>query len=108
MDFPFTCTIHPYISTDRDHNRTYGDPVSSSCYFQQTTEIFQGAAGSELISFAWLALPPETTLHKHDKITLPDGSEPYIRSFYPNYRLSDNEIEYITVNLANDATGAEN
>ncbi|MEN6293160.1 MAG: hypothetical protein ABFD07_14255 [Methanobacterium sp.] len=109
MEFPFICTIKPYLSTDIDHKKTFGTSFSSPCNFQQTNEIVNGTNGRESITYAFLVLPPETPLHKHDVITLPGGSEPYVRSFYSNYRPSDyDEIEYITVNLADNATGDDN
>lgn len=96
MDFPFTCAIEPFLSTD-GYDLTYGTSISTECNYFETEDTDD--EGSNANVSAWLALPPETTISQNSRVTLPDGTQPPIKKISKIRRLSDNEIEYIRVIL---------
>lgn len=96
MDFPDSCSIEPFVSSD-GYDPTYGTAINSECRYTEALENTTG--GSGLVFSAWLGLPPGTTITPASRITLTDGSKPPIVKIREVKRLSDNEIEYIRVTL---------
>lgn len=96
MEFPYSCTIAPYVSND-GFDSTYGTAVSSECNYFETEEVDD--EGSNATISAWMALPPSTSVSKNSQITLSDGTRPPVKKVTSIRRSSDNEVEYVRVIL---------
>jgi hypothetical protein len=97
MEFSRSVTIAPYISTNVYGAVTYGTPVTVEACVDYLIKNIKDFRGNEFITSSWIALPPNTSLNYHDKITLPDGSSQYIGSIGEGYDEEAREVVYIEV-----------
>jgi hypothetical protein len=97
MDFPETVTIAPFVSSDVYGNITHGEGVTVPACIDYLIKNIKDFRGNEFITSAWVALPPATTIGYRDKLTLPDGSSPYIGSIGRAYDYESKTVVYIEV-----------
>lgn len=90
MNWTRTVTIAPYVGEDRFGARTYGEAIAVPCILTWLVKDIKDFRGNTFISDAWIAIPPEYTVGERDKITLPDGSSPFIGSIS---KIFDEEAE---------------
>ena len=90
MNYTRSVTIAPFISEDLYGARTYGPPVVVPAILTYMVKDIKDFRGNTFISDAWIAVPPNTVVSEKSKITLPNGSSPFIGSISKIY---DEEAE---------------
>jgi hypothetical protein len=105
LDFPRTVTIAPYVSKDAHMAVTYGTPITYPACVEYITKYMINFRGASFITSSWVALPPGTPVTVQDKITLPDGSTPYIGSIAEAYDEEAHQVIYIEVYVGKTAPG---
>lgn len=102
MRFPQSITLEKFVSRDAYHNITYGAPSTVHAAIEYIIKKIIDATGTEIVTSAWIALPPNTSISYNDKITLPDNSTPVIGSIAPvfNYRTKQNHYIEVYVSKA--------
>jgi hypothetical protein len=85
MNYTRSVTIAPCNSEDVYGKRTYGTGVVTPACIDYVQRNIKDFRGNEFITSGWIALPPSTTLAYNSKITMPDGSNPYIGSIGDAY-----------------------
>lgn len=99
MEFFNTVTLEKFVSQDKYQKRTYGTPTTLKCrMFQADTKLISGE-NAEAVSVAQIFFPPNTDVSLKDRITLPDGSQPYIQCVNPNYSEVTHKVVYVEVDL---------
>jgi len=99
MKFVQSVTIEPLVSKDAYHNSTYGTSVSVKANIDYIIKNMIDSRGNEIITSAWVALPAGTAITYDSRITLPDGSKPYVGSICPAMNYRTKKVEYIEVYL---------
>jgi hypothetical protein len=94
QSFSRSVTIAPWVSTDVYGKDTYGTPVRSEANIDYIIKDIKDFRGNEFITSAWIALPPTTRIFWKDKVTLPDGSSPYIGSIGEGYDEESKQLSY--------------
>lgn len=97
MKFVQSVGIEPFVSKDAHHNCTYGTSVTIAANADYITKKITDQNGKEIVSTAWMALPPETVLSGNERITLPNGSKQFIGSHGPATNYRTGETHYIEV-----------
>ena len=97
MRFVQSVSLSKFVSRDAYHNVTYGAPSTISANIDYTIKKIIDATGNEIVTYAWIALPPTTSINYNDKLTLPDNSNPVIGSISPIYNYRTQSTEYIEV-----------
>jgi hypothetical protein len=94
MEFPQSVIIEPFAEKDVDGNVTYGTPVTSDACVDYLIKNIKDFRGNELITSAWIALPPTASIAYNSRVTLPDGSKPYIGSIGEAYDYESKTVIY--------------
>lgn len=105
MKFNQSVTVTPYVSEDVYGKRTYGTPVTLSCLIDYTIKNIKDFDGNNFLTAAWIAFPTGTVIHYTDKITLPDGTHPYIGSISEIKNHRDGTTHYLEVYTGRVAPG---
>jgi len=105
MDFPDTVQISKFSSEDVYGKRTYQTATTSKANVRSFIKNLKDFRGNELLSSAWVALPRGSSIAYNDKITLADGSTPYIGSIAERKSPVSHRIEYIEVYVGRAAPG---
>jgi hypothetical protein len=94
MVYTRSVTIASCTSTDVYGKRTYGTAVTVPACIDYLIKNIKDFRGNEFITSGWLALPPATVIAYDSKITMPDGSNPYIGSIGDAFDEEAGEILY--------------
>lgn len=105
MNYTRSVTIAPYTGEDRYGARTYGDAVVVPAILTSMIKDIKDFRGNTFLSDAWIAVPPDTTVGERDRITLPDGSAPYIGSISKIYDEEAEEYLYTEIYIGKVAPG---
>ncbi len=105
MKFNTSISVAPYVSEDVYGKRIYGTPVILPCNIDYTIKNIKDFRGNAFITASWLAFPPGTTIDYKDKITLPDGTHPYIGSISKIQNQRNGTIHYLEVYTGRVAPG---
>jgi len=97
LKFVQSVSIAPFVSKDAYHKVTYGTAVTVKANVDYIIKNMIDSRGNEIVTSAWIALPAGTSLTYDSKITLPDGSTPYIGSIAPAVNFRTGNTEYIEV-----------
>jgi hypothetical protein len=90
------CTIEQRISHD-GYTPTYGTTASVRCQYHDAKE--ESSDGKTFIVPAWVMLPTGTAISETSRITLPNGTQPPIKSFKDIRNYRTDKIEGIKVTL---------
>lgn len=80
MVYTRSVTIEPFISEDVYGARTYGEAVTVPAILSYLAKDIKDFRGNTFITDAWIAVPPDTVVNERSRITLPDGTAPFIGS----------------------------
>jgi hypothetical protein len=105
MNYTRTVTIENYIGEDRYGLRTYGPATVVPATLTSMVKDIKDFRGNTFLSDAWIAVPPDTVVRERDKITLPDGSAPYIGSISKIYDEEAEEYLYTEIYIGKVAPG---
>lgn len=108
MKFVQTVQIEPFVSKDAHHNVTYGTAATVSANVDYITKKITAQNGNEIVSTAWVALPPETVITGNERITLPNGTKQFIGSFGPATNYRKGETHYLEVYVSKVKPGETN
>lgn len=105
LEFTRSVTIQQSTGVDRYGKRTYGDPEEVPACISYLIKNIKDFRGNTFITSAWIALPCGTPIDMHTKITLPDGTSPYIGSFGDAYDEEARQDVYLEVYVGRVAPG---
>ena len=108
MKFSQSVGIEPFVSKDAHHNVTYGAATTVPANVDYITKKITDQNGKEIVSTAWVALPPGTVLTGKERVTLPNGSKQFIGSFGPATNFRTGETHYIEVYVSKVKPGETN
>ena len=66
-------TLYPRLNVDGDRIASYGSGVTVAARIEFSPKKIVDASGREVISSARVFIPPDTTAHVTDQITMPEG-----------------------------------
>ena len=105
MRYTRSVQIAQCTSEDVYGNRIYGTAVTVPAVIDYLIKNIKDFRGNEFITSGWLALPPSTTVSYNSKITLPDGSSPYIGSIGDAYDEEAGAVLYLEVYVGRVSPG---
>jgi hypothetical protein len=105
MKYPQAIGLQKYSAIDAYHNITYGTSQNIPAFIDYTIKKVMDFTGAEIVTSAWIALPPNTSIDYRDKITLPDGSTPIIGSIAPICNYRTRQTQYIEVYVSKGRPG---
>lgn len=105
MIFPHYITLERFVSTDLYGEVTYEPPEKIPATLDYVIKDIRDFRGNTILTSAWIALPPDTKIGLRDKITMPDGTAPYIGTIGPTWDYRRNRVHYIEVYVARARPG---
>lgn len=105
MEFSRSVTIQQCLGEDRFGKRVYGDQSTIPACISYLIKDIKDFRGNTFITSSWIALPTGTPLDFKTKITLPDGSSPYIGSVGDVFDEEAMEPIYLEVYVGRVAPG---
>jgi len=105
MTYTRSVTIAPCTSEDVYGKRSYGTAVTVPACIDYLIKNIKDFRGNEFITSGWLALPPGTAINYSSKITMPDGSNPYIGSIGDAFDEEAGEVLYLEVYVGRVSPG---
>lgn len=105
MNYTRSVTIAPCTAEDVYGTRTYGTAVTVPAVIDYLIKNIKDFRGNEFITSGWLALPPTTAVTYSSKITMPDGSTPYIGSIGDAFDEEAGEVLYKEVYVGRVSPG---
>jgi hypothetical protein len=105
LNFTRSVTIAPYTGEDRYGERTFGTARIVPAILVWMVKDIKDFRGNTFIADAWVAIPPEYTVGERDKVTLPNGSSPYIGSISKVYDEEAEEYLYTEIYVGKVAPG---
>lgn len=83
-------TIEHKVGVDKFNNFTYSDPVTVKCMIVTNVKrgigvdgrVLASRDGREVVVTANIFLDPTVVVGPHDRVTLPDGSQPAIQEIH--------------------------
>jgi hypothetical protein len=94
MEYTRSVTIEPCTGEDVYGKRTYGTAVTVPACIECLIKNIKDFRGNEFITSGWLALPPSTAIAYNSRVTMPDGSHPYIGSIGDAFDEEAGEVLY--------------
>lgn len=90
-------TFESCTAQDALGERTYAAPVTVKCRVDYIEKNIKDYNNNEFITSARIIAPAGTSVKRSDRITLPNGDNPYIGSISPkeNYRLG--KVAYVEI-----------
>jgi hypothetical protein len=97
MEFTRSIILERFQSQDVYGKSRYDEAETVEAIVDYMVKNLKDFRGNEYMSSAWIALPPGTAISRRDRITLPDGTQPYIGSIAEVFDESIREPLYIEV-----------
>ena len=97
MIFTQSIILEKRISQDVYGSGTYGDPSTVPAAIDYVIKNIKDFKGNTILTSAWIAVPPGTNIDLSDRLTMPDGTNPYIGSVAPTFNYRTGDVHYIEV-----------
>jgi hypothetical protein len=104
IEFTRSVTLTPCISKDSFGKVTYGTPFTVPACISYTIKNIIDMRGNTFITSAKIDIPYDTHIVSEDKITLPNGSTPYIGSISEAYDEEARKVLYKIVYVGKTGT----
>lgn len=105
LDFTRSVTIQRCVGEDRYGKRSYSEAEESPACISYLIKNIKDFRGNTFITSAWIALPVGTQIDIKTKITLPDGTSPFIGSYGDVYDEEARDDVYLEVYVGRVAPG---
>ncbi len=107
MKFPDEVGYEPCTSIDEYGAGGYGTKVTLKCSVEYIEKNIKDYNDNEFLTSAWIAFHPSvgSGIKRYDRITLPDGTQPYIGSIIQRKNKRLKKISYIEVYVGRVALG---